>query len=326
MYRKLGSALALSTWLLLLSCTLVALYGIQPVHAQSDKGADSINNWAVLVCTSRYWFNYRHMANTLGMYRTVKRLGIPDSNIILMLADDVACNPCNSFPGKVYANSGRHLDLYGDSIEVDYRNYEVSVESFIRLLTGRTSPDTPVSKRLDSNENSNIFIYMTGHGGDEFLKFQDQEEISAYDIADAFQQMYTQKRYKEIFFMADTCQANTLYSKFYSPGILATASSGKGENSYSHHSDSDLGVAVIDRYTHVILNFLEGINKTSPTTLQDLFNRYSFEDFRSNAGVRTDLYPRRPDEVKLTEFFGGVAEVDTKEPGANQCEGQPKVE
>lgn len=53
-----------------------------------------------------------------------------------MLADDVACNPRNSFPGKVYANSGRHLDLYGESIEVDYRNYEVSVESFIRLLTG----------------------------------------------------------------------------------------------------------------------------------------------------------------------------------------------
>lgn len=71
-------------------------------------------------------------------------------------------------------------------------------------------------------------------------------------------------------------------------------------------------MAVIDRYTHVILNFLEGINKTSPTTLQDLFNRYSFEDFRSNAGVRTDLYPRRPDSVRLTEFFGGVAEVDTE--------------
>jgi hypothetical protein len=73
-----------------------------------------------------------------------------------------------------------------------------------------------------------------------------------------------------------------------------------------------LGVAVIDRYTHVVLNFLEGINKTSHATLQDLFNRYSFEDFRSNAGVRTDLYPRRPDSVRLTEFFGGVAEVDTE--------------
>ncbi|MEJ1276876.1 hypothetical protein NN561_007788 [Cricetulus griseus] len=36
------------------------------------------NNWAVLVCTSRFWFNYRHVANTLSVYRSVKRLGIPD--------------------------------------------------------------------------------------------------------------------------------------------------------------------------------------------------------------------------------------------------------
>lgn len=240
----------------------------------------------------------------------MKRLGIPDSNIILMLADDVACNPRNTFPGKVYANAGRHLDLYGERIEVDYRGYEVSVENFIRLLTARVNPDTPVAKRLQTNENSNIFIYMTGHGGDEFLKFQDHEEISAFDIADAFQQMHTQQRYKEIFFMIDTCQANTMYSKFYSPNILATGSSAKGENSYSHHSDPDLGVAVIDRYTHVILNFLEGINKTSTLTLQDLFDRYSFDDFHSNAGIRTDLFSRDTRHVRLTEFFGGIQQVD----------------
>lgn len=53
----------------------------------------------------------------------------------------------------------------------------------------------PRSKRLLSDERSNIFIYMTGHGGNEFLKFQDNEEISAFDIADAFEQMYQKKRY-----------------------------------------------------------------------------------------------------------------------------------
>jgi len=79
------------------------------------------------------------MANTLAMYRTIKRLGIPDSNIILMLADDAACNPRNSFPAKVYASAGRKLDLYGEGIEVDYRGYEVTVESFLRLLTGQSS-------------------------------------------------------------------------------------------------------------------------------------------------------------------------------------------
>ena len=40
-------------------------------------------------------------------------------------------------------------------------------------------------------------------------------------------------RYNEIFFMIDTCQANTMYSKFYSPNILATGSSLLAENSYS---------------------------------------------------------------------------------------------
>jgi glycosylphosphatidylinositol transamidase (GPIT) subunit GPI8 len=27
------------------------------------------NNWAVLVDTSRFWFNYRHVANVLSIYR-----------------------------------------------------------------------------------------------------------------------------------------------------------------------------------------------------------------------------------------------------------------
>lgn len=144
----------------------------------------------------------------------MKRLGIPDSNIILMLADDAACNSRNKFAGSVYANAGRHLDLYGDNIEVDYRGYEVTVENFIRVLTGtpfalsslctklnifsaclgRMEESVPRSKRLLTDDRSNVFVYMTGHGGNEFLKFQDNEEISAFDIADAFEQMWQKKR------------------------------------------------------------------------------------------------------------------------------------
>ena len=53
-----------------------------------------------------------------------------------MLADDAACNSRNKFPGCVYPAAARDLDLYGDNIEVDYRGYEVTVENFIRVLTG----------------------------------------------------------------------------------------------------------------------------------------------------------------------------------------------
>ncbi|KAG1805337.1 peptidase C13 family-domain-containing protein [Suillus subaureus] len=275
-----------------------------------DSVSGHTNNWAVLVCASRYWFNYRHMANALGMYRTVKRLGIPDSNIILMLADDVACNARNKFAGSVYAEAGRHLDLYGENIEVDYRGYEVTVENFIRLLTGRVDPSMPRSKRLLTDDHSNIFVYMTGHGGNEFLKFQDQEEISAFDIADAFEQMWQKKRYNEILFMIDTCQANTMYSQFYSPNILATGSSQIEENSYSYENDNDIGVSVIDSYTHYVLKFMEGINKTSQTSMQDLFDSYDPAKIYSHPGIRSDLFRRPLDKTLITDFFGGVAQAE----------------
>ena len=295
-------------------------------HLSSNSGSTSsnttgvsgghTNNWAVLVCTSKFWFNYRHIANTLGMYRTVKRLGIPDSNIILMLADDAACNPRNKFPGNVWASTASRLDLYGQNIEVDYRGYEVSVENLIRLLTGRLPPTTPKSKRLESDARSNIFLYMTGHGGDEFLKFQDYEEISAVDIADAIEQMWHKKRYHELFFMVDTCQANTLYTKIYSPNVLATGSSQKGQNSYSHGADDDLGVALIDRFTNFVLQWMEDKNKTTDATMQDLFASYDPSEIESHPGVRSDLFRRPLGDVRITDFFGGVSQIDLTDKGS----------
>lgn len=280
-------------------------------HNEGEKASTSghTNNWAVLVSTSRFWFNYRHMANTLSLYRTVKRLGIPDSQIILMLADDVACNPRNAFPGTVFNNMDQAIDLYGDNIEVDYRGYEVTVENFIRLLTDRWDENQPRSKRLLTDENSNIFVYMTGHGGNEFLKFQDAEEIGSYDLADAFEQMHSKKRYNEIFFMIDTCQANTMFERFYSPNILAVGSLRLDESSYSHHSDLNVGVAVIDRFTYYTLDFLEKIERNSPVTMDKLFAEYTYENIHSNPGVRTDLFGRDVKEVLLTDFFGNVQDV-----------------
>uniref|UniRef100_A0A8C9AYY8 Uncharacterized protein n=1 Tax=Phocoena sinus TaxID=42100 RepID=A0A8C9AYY8_PHOSS len=40
--------------------------------------SDHKNNWAVLACTSQFWFNYQHVTNILYVYRTIKRLGVPD--------------------------------------------------------------------------------------------------------------------------------------------------------------------------------------------------------------------------------------------------------
>ena len=126
-------------------------------------------------------------------------------------------------------------------------------------MTGRLPETTPRSKRLLTDEGSNILVYMTGHGGEGFLKFQDSEEITNIELADAFEQMWVKRRYNEIFFMIDTCQAASMFQKFYSPNILAVASSLVGEDSLSHHVDPAIGVYIIDRYTYYALEFLERV-------------------------------------------------------------------
>ncbi|KAH1246761.1 GPI-anchor transamidase [Glycine max] len=287
---------------------LLIMFLSYPVAYSSSSSETTMhtNNWAVLVCTSRFWFNYRHMANTLSLYRTVKRLGIPDERIILMLADDMACNARNKYPAQVFNNENHRLNLYGDNVEVDYRGYEVTVENFLRVLTGRHETSVPRSKRLLSDEGSHILLYMTGHGGDEFLKFQDSEELQSHDLADAVKQMKEKRRFKELLIMVDTCQASTLFSQLHSPGVLAIGSSKKGENSYSHHLDSDVGVSVVDRFTFYTLAFFERLNMYDNASLSSLFNSYNPNLLMSTAYYRMDLYQRHLEEVPVTNFFGSV--------------------
>jgi phosphatidylinositol glycan class K len=121
--------------------------------------------------------------------------------------------------------------------------------------------------------------------------------------------MFEKKRYNEILFMIDTCQANTMYSQFASPNVIGIGSSKKGENSYSHHLDEEIGVAVIDRFTNYNLEFLESLDKASNATLQNLINSWDVSTIHSNPGVRVDLFDRDLSSVRIMDFFGNVQEI-----------------
>ena len=68
---------------------------------------------------------------------------------------------------------------------------------------------------------------------------------------------------------------------------------------------------MIDRYTYYNLEFLErNVDITSQHTMKDLFDSYDRNLIHSTPGVRTDLFRRRLDEVKITDFFGNVQSVE----------------
>lgn len=66
-----------------------------------------------------HWFSYE------GNFFLFSVISFYSSHIVLMLADDMACNHRNPKPATVFSHKNMELNVYGDDVEVDYRGYEV---------------------------------------------------------------------------------------------------------------------------------------------------------------------------------------------------------
>jgi phosphatidylinositol glycan class K len=283
----------------MLRLLILILVGVVAVTASSSSHT---SNYAVIVGASRYWFNYRHAVNALSIYDMLKQSGnFSDDNIVLMLADEFPTNGRNPFKNSMDRTSGK--SLYNDDTHIDYRGEDVTVQNFVNVLTGRQPNLLPI---LNSDSESHVLIYLTGHGGDQFFKFQDEEEILAAELSAVFRQMHDAGKYREILLIADTCQAFTLGDKMDAPNVTVIGSSLRGESSYAHHSDADLGLSVIERYTFAFTEYVasKGMKGSLQQTMVD---PYSFEQQRAHVGASDKLSTRKLNEVPLSDFFHNVA-------------------
>ena len=274
----------------------------------SNSNHDS--NVAVLVSSSTFFHNYRHTSNTLVLYHSLKKYGgFTDDNIILFLGDEVACNARNPFKDTIYPYPNHEMNLF-ENVQVDYSGSDVTVENFFRVLLGRHASDSPSNKKLPIDENSksgneskiNLLLYITGHGGDSFFKFRDQEDFTTTDLRGAFEQMQIMKRFNSVLFISDTCQAFTLApntneenkkSGLTIQNVYTIGSSLKGESSYAHHSDRSIGHSVMDRYVHYFLEHMGGLNAGSGS------NWYKMKEMSVKEAMVDSMYYRGTMSKKL---------------------------
>jgi Peptidase C13 family len=202
---------------------------------------------------------YSPSAHTLLCFPA--RLGISDRRIILMLAGDTPCNARNVAPGSMFIDPNHRVDVYPDDLEIDYRGPSVTAANFLAVLSGEHPPEVPASKRLLSDAGSNVLVrrlampgsscsrrtagagqfrglaltpweqcpcsqlYIAGHGGKDFLKFQDHEEVTGRAIADAVAAMAARRRYRRLLMVADSCQVESLQDALRSTNVVGVASS-----------------------------------------------------------------------------------------------------
>lgn len=222
-----------------------------------------------------------------------------------MLADCSGCDPRNPYPGKVVAAHATR-NLYPPSTEVDYRGRDVSVQSILQVLTGHHPPGTPASRRMDSTRNSTVLLYLTGHGGDGFLKLHDQSELLSTDVAAAVKNMHASGRYKELLLVLDTCQAATLYGELQEvPGWAGIASSKLGQSSYALRSDPGVGAHLVDEFSHYLSNYLDGLPvEGAGSSLTSMLRYLRAQRMSSEIAVESSKLGRSLDDVSVMEYFG----------------------
>jgi phosphatidylinositol glycan class K len=219
-----------------------------------------------------------------------------------MLAGFPATDPRNQFPGRLFLTSDRRRNVVGPDVGVDAEGLSVNVASFLAVLTGDNHrAGAPQNLRLQSNENSSVILYLTGHGGDQFLKFHDSEELGSPELGAAISTMHARGRYGELLLMLDTCQAATMTEHIASPNVLSLASCQRGENSYAMHGDPAVGVSTVDRFTAAVLNFFATFRGRG--SLRDLSLSLEPQVLRSHAVLGNHSFSRGPEEVLCSDFF-----------------------
>lgn len=233
----------------------------QPDYAYSDLR----NKWAVVVATSDTWGNYRHQADALAMYQLLKRHGYDDDHIILIMEDNIANNPKNIYPGKVFTHSGGD-NIYYD-VHVDYHLSDIDIRDLKQIMLGEKSSSLP--NIISSTANDNVIVFWCGHGNKNTLEWGSNKDISGDDVTGILQAMSEQQKYRKLMFVIDACYSGTIGRACEGiPGVLSMCASNAYEKSHAVDKDPVMQVYLSNYFTRA---FQEQIDEDPTISLRDLY-------------------------------------------------------
>jgi legumain len=204
--------------------------------------------WAVLVAGSNGFWNYRHQTDVAHAYQILHKNGVPDSNIITMVYDDIASDPSNPYPGQLFnkptATGVDGWDVY-KGFKKSYTGNEVSATNFLNVITGNSSAmnGTGSGEVLRSTEKDNVFIYYTDHGASGIVCMPDGSLLYSDQLNSALVQMYNQRMYKQLTFYMEACESGSMFDGLLAPNIsvYATTAADPTESSWGWYCPGGAG-------------------------------------------------------------------------------------
>ncbi|KAI5187338.1 GPI-anchor transamidase subunit K [Nematocida sp. AWRm78] len=211
---------------MLLSFILIFIYSV------------SCSNKAILINCSWQYENYRHFSNVIALQSILESNGFTPKDISVFSKQDLLDDK---------RMREKHIKTDYFTLEKN-KNYtpisrNTSYFDILNMISGNDSI------LLNTNEHTNLLIYITGHGGNGFIKYCNRTYLYKNDITDALINLQRIRKLKSVLFIADTCQADTLIDKSRLPeNVTFVSTSLKGESSHSTTFSERLNVFPIDLF------------------------------------------------------------------------------
>ncbi|KAI5181816.1 GPI-anchor transamidase subunit K [Nematocida sp. AWRm80] len=199
-------------------------------------------NKAILINCSWQYENYRHFSNVLAFQSLLEKNGYHPKDISVFMKEDLLEDKrttvkkiCigNTFleKGKDYTPKRRHTSFY----------------EILDMISG----NDPILD--DADENTNLLIYMTGHGGNGFIKYCNRKYFYKDDVTEALSRLQRNRVFKRVLFISDTCQASSLIDlSKVQDNVTFISSSLVGESSHSANFNEALNVFPIDLFVQTL--------------------------------------------------------------------------
>ncbi|KRZ67041.1 Legumain, partial [Trichinella papuae] len=288
------------------------------------------NKWALLVAGSNGWYNYRHQADICHAYQILRKHGIPDSNIVVMMYDDIAYNEENKLSGKII-NHPDGVDVY-HNVPKDYIGKashwlnictDVNVKNFMNILLGKEKEMQHIGsgKVIKSGPNDHIFINFVDHGGSGILCFPEgevrevsvecEEKLLAHsftfqmtigELNKTLTEMYRLKKYGQMLIYIEACESGSMFKNVLPNNIkiYATTAANARESSYACYFSDELETYLGDCYS---VNWMENSDKEL-LWLETVGEQYKIVKFETNTSHVSEFGDRSVSKDYLSDFQG----------------------
>lgn len=264
--------------------------GITNLSATSSDYTPSVDKkdvWAVVAALSAGWENYRHQADALRQYQILRKNGVPDDHIILILANDLAKSSKNPLPGQVRNELGGKNLL--SNVEIDY-DLSISADQLAEIIQGKASAAIP--KVVQSTDSSNLYIYLAGHGGETGMTINaktaadgfygsDQALFTPKSLRDSLCVLRSENRVRRVFIAVESCYG----------GVFGDAGYFGIESGCDAGATPLLGVTLLSAANVTEVSFAASYDPSVRAWVGDAFSqRFAATIESAPAGSLTDLY------------------------------------